>query len=73
MRSGARSLPPEESARAAEVLKRYKDRPVIVYCDRGTSAAATVRDLASQGFSKVFNLRGGISTWRTENLPLVTD
>jgi rhodanese-related sulfurtransferase len=71
--TGARSLPPEEAARAGEVLKRYKDRPVIVYCDRGTSAATTVRNLAAQGFNKVYSLRGGIAGWRAEHLPVVTD
>jgi len=71
--SGARSLPPEEVAKAGDLLKRYKDRPVIVYCDRGISAASTVRSLAALGFSRVFNLRGGLTSWRAENLPVVTD
>jgi rhodanese-related sulfurtransferase len=71
--AGARSLPPEEAARAPDLLKRYKDRPVIVYCERGTAAATTVRNLAAQGFNKVYSLRGGIASWRAENLPVVTD
>jgi rhodanese-related sulfurtransferase len=71
--SGARSLPPEDAAKAGDMLKRYKDRPVIVYCDRGITAASTVRNLAALGFSKVFNLRGGLSGWRADNLPIVTD
>jgi rhodanese-related sulfurtransferase len=71
--SGARSLPPEELDKAGTLLKRYKDRPVIVYCERGVSAAATVRNLGTLGFSRVFNLRGGLSSWRAENLPVVTD
>jgi rhodanese-related sulfurtransferase len=29
-----------------------------------------VRQLAAQGITKAFNLRGGISAWRAENLPL---
>jgi len=29
-----------------------------------------VRTLVQQGFTKVFNLRGGIAAWRAENLPL---
>ncbi|MFI4906111.1 MAG: rhodanese-like domain-containing protein [Steroidobacterales bacterium] len=46
---------------------------MIVYCDRGTTAAATVRALTQQGFTKVFNLRGGITAWRAENLPLARE
>jgi rhodanese-related sulfurtransferase len=68
--SGARHFDPAQLAAASDLLKRYKERPLIVYCDRGTTAAATVRALTQQGFTKVFNLRGGLSAWRAENLPL---
>jgi len=68
--NGARHFDAAQIADAAESLKRYKERPVIVYCDRGTAAAGAVRKLVQQGFTKVFNLRGGIAAWRAENLPL---
>ena len=57
-------------ANAGEALKKYKERPLVVYCDRGMTAASAVRTLVQQGFTKVFNLRGGIAAWRAENLPL---
>ena len=38
--------------------------------DSGNTAAQAVRTLTQQGYSQVFNLRGGIAAWRTENLPL---
>jgi rhodanese-related sulfurtransferase len=41
-----------------------------VYCESGTVAPSAVRELAAQGFTKVFSLRGGLSAWRTDNLPL---
>jgi rhodanese-related sulfurtransferase len=68
--SGARHFDAAQIAAAGEALKKYKERPLIVYCDRGTAAAAAVRALVQQGFTKVFNLRGGLSAWRAENLPL---
>jgi rhodanese-related sulfurtransferase len=68
--SGARHFDPAQIATAADALKKYKEKPLIVYCDRGTTAAATVRSLTQQGFTKVFNLRGGLTAWRAENLPL---
>ena len=61
------------SPAGADALRKYKERPLIVYCDRGTTAAATVRALTQQGFTKVFNLRGGIAAWRAENLPLARE
>jgi rhodanese-related sulfurtransferase len=71
--NGARHFQPDEIARAADALKRYKERPVIIYCDRGNVAAAAVRVLSRQGFTKVFNLRGGLNAWRAENLPLARE
>ncbi len=70
---GARSVPLERLADGLESLKRYKDRPVIVYCERGAQASAATRQLAQQGFGKVVNLRGGLSAWRAEQLPIARD
>jgi rhodanese-related sulfurtransferase len=70
---GARSLPLERLADGAESLKRFKDKPVIVYCERGASAAAAMRQLAQLGFGRVVNLRGGLSAWRAEQLPVARD
>lgn len=68
--AGARNLPPEQLPRAGETLKKYKEKPVVVYCDTGVRGSAAVRQLARQGFTKVVNLRGGLAAWRAENLPL---
>jgi rhodanese-related sulfurtransferase len=68
--NGARHFDALQIAGASESLKKYKERPLIVYCDRGATAAAAVRTLVQQGFTKVFNLRGGLAAWRAENLPL---
>ena len=69
----ARHLPSTEIAGAADTLKKYREKPVIVYCETGLSSAAAVRTLQSQGFTKVVNLRGGLNSWRQENLPLVKE
>jgi rhodanese-related sulfurtransferase len=71
--SGARHFDSGQIPNAADALKKYKERALIVYCDQGSSAAAAVRQLTRQGFTKVFNLRGGIAAWRAENLPLARD
>jgi rhodanese-related sulfurtransferase len=68
--SGARHFEAAQIQNAADTLKRYKERPVIVYCDRGTLAPSAVRTLARAGFTRVFNLRGGLAAWRAQNLPL---
>jgi rhodanese-related sulfurtransferase len=70
---GARRLDTAQILSGAETLKRYKEKPLILYSDQSSIAAAAVRTLARQGFSKVFNLRGGVAAWRAENLPLARE
>jgi rhodanese-related sulfurtransferase len=67
----ARHLPAAELAAKAETLKKFKEKPVIVYCDSGTASSAAARTLRASGFNKVVTLRGGLQSWRQENLPLV--
>jgi rhodanese-related sulfurtransferase len=68
--NGARHLPSDQILTAGDSFKRWKDKPVVVYCDSGSTAAAAVRQLNAQGFTKAFTLRGGFSGWRAENLPV---
>jgi rhodanese-related sulfurtransferase len=68
--AGARNLPPDQILRAGETLKKYKEKPVVVYDESGSLGISAARQLAAQGFTKAVNLRGGLAAWRTENLPL---
>ena len=68
--SGARQMSGEQILQAADTLKKYKEKAVVVYDDTGSLGASAVRQLVAQGFTKAFNLRGGLAAWRTENLPL---
>jgi rhodanese-related sulfurtransferase len=67
----ARHLPAADLAGKAETLKKYKDKPVIVYCENGMASGGAARTLRTSGFNKVVTLRGGLQAWRQENLPLV--
>ena len=68
--NGAKHLPSDQILTAGDTFKRFKDKPVVVYCDSGSLAAAAVRQLTQQGFTKAFTLRGGFASWRAENLPI---
>ena len=56
--------------KAGETLRKHREKNVVVYCNTGTVGASAARSLVGQGFTKVFNLRGGIAAWRAENLPV---
>lgn len=68
--NGARQLPSDQILTAAESFKKYKEKPVVVIDESGSLAAAAVRQLNEQGFTKAFSLRGGFAGWRSENLPV---
>jgi rhodanese-related sulfurtransferase len=68
--NGAKHLDSDKILNAGETHKRFKEKPVVVICDSGSLAAAAVRQLERQGFTKAFTLRGGFSGWREENLPV---
>ncbi|MCF6766213.1 rhodanese-like domain-containing protein [Thiotrichales bacterium 19S3-7] len=55
---------------STKFLQKYKVRPIIVYCDNGTSAKQAVAILKAAGFEKVYNLQGGLKAWKAEKLPI---
>ena len=68
--AGARHLDPAQLATAADTLKKHKEKPIVLCCESGITANRLTRTLHAAGFTKVFNLRGGLATWRAEGLPL---
>ena len=58
------------NARLSE-LKQYKDSPVITQCRSGIRSAQALEVLKSAGFTKVYNMDGGIIAW--DKAGLVTE
>jgi len=68
--NGARQMNGEQILKAGETLKKYKEKPVVVYDEAGSLTGAAVRQLIAQGFTQAFALRGGLNAWRADNLPV---
>jgi rhodanese-related sulfurtransferase len=68
--SGARRMDGEQILKAGDTLKKYKQKPLIVYDESGSLGTSAARQLKAQGFEQAFNLRGGLAAWRSDNLPL---
>ena len=51
-------------------IEKHKDAPTIVVCESGMRAPAAATALSKAGFTRVFVLRGGLASWRGENLPV---
>lgn len=68
--AGARRMDGEQILKAGETLKKYLQKPLIVYDESGSLGTAAARQLKAQGFMQAVNLRGGVAAWRSDNLPL---
>lgn len=52
-------------------LAQYKDSTVIMQCRSGRRSNLAAETLLKAGFSKVYNLEGGILAWDEQGLPTV--
>jgi rhodanese-related sulfurtransferase len=67
----SRHIPAKEIEQRADTLKKYKEKPVLICCESGMASASAAKALRALGFNKVATLKGGLRSWRQENLPLV--
>lgn len=66
---GSRLIPLGQLERNIQELDR--DRDILVHCKSGGRSAKAVRTLQKAGFSRVRNVRGGITAWSKEIDPSV--
>ncbi len=68
---GAKQLPESQiQAQNFSAVEKYKDTPIIVVCETGMRSSGAADKLSKAGFTKVYNLRGGMAAWREANLPV---
>src|SRR6202021_3233799 len=66
----ARNVPARDLESQADSLKKWRDKSVITYCDSGADGPGAAGTCCKRGFTKVFNLQGGLNAWAKDNLPL---
>lgn len=67
---GAKNVPLARIDEGGGDLVKRKDKPLIVYDDKGERAAKAVAALKKHGFSRAMNLSGGIGAWQQAGLPV---
>jgi rhodanese-related sulfurtransferase len=55
-----------------EAEKIDKNKPVVVMCRSGKRSAAAIMQLEQQGFTNLYNLKGGILAWADEIDPNIS-
>jgi len=66
---GSRLLPIQNLEAGMKAIEKFKDKTVLVYCHSGGRSAKSARILQENGFTKVYDLDGGITSWKTKGLP----
>lgn len=69
----AKHIPLAQLGERLKELTRYKEKPVLLHCQGGVRSAKACDLLAKQGFTKLYNLQGGINAWQQAKLPVVKD
>lgn len=70
--SGAWHLPLSQLKNPGKDIEKLKDHPIIVVCKSGTTAQMAASSLVKQGYVSVSLLRGGMSQWISDHLPVKT-
>ena len=52
-------------------IKKFSDKPTIVYCKSGVRSATISNMLSKNSFHEVYSMKGGFEAWVSDNLPVV--
>tara|TARA_R110002073_G_scaffold279026_1_gene442846 strand:- start:87032 stop:87457 length:426 start_codon:yes stop_codon:yes gene_type:complete len=55
-----------------QINKLDKNKPVYLYCKMGGRSAKAAERLEMAGFTKIYDLQGGFSSWQQKEYPIST-
>ncbi len=64
------NIPVSQLASRGAELAKFKERPIVVYCERGMRSRNAGGALAKQGLTDVYSLTGGFRAWKDAGLPV---
>jgi rhodanese-related sulfurtransferase len=69
--ANSRNIPLEQIATGSDAINKKKDKVLVTVCDNGMAARRAADVLRKSGYESTFSLQGGLTAWRSDNLPLV--
>ena len=66
----ARHIPLADLSNRISEIEKYKEKPVLVTCMKGTRSSTAAKLLRRAGFKSVFHLKGGLAAWQQASLPV---
>lgn len=67
---GAKNIPVGELPDRIQEIRNHDNAEVVVYCESGRRAGRAASILKDQGFLNIRHLRGDMSQWRSDRLPM---
>ena len=64
------NIPQAELEAALKRIEKYKERTVVLVYNMGQPHHKAINLLRKAGFTKLYHLKGGITTWQNASLPL---
>lgn len=52
-------------------LEKHRDKPIVLVCKTGQTAARGCVELSRKGFKNLYKLRGGMMSWNDASMPTV--
>lgn len=66
----ARHIPLNQLKEKIGDLEQHRNDPVAVICRSGSRSGVACSQLKKSGFEQVYNLKGGILSWKSAGLPV---
>ncbi len=54
-----------------QMSKLDKDKELYIYCRSGNRSGQATKKLKTMGFTKIYDLKGGIKSWKRDNLEII--
>ena len=67
----ARNIPLAQLPERINELRKYQQKPIVVNCQGGVRSGSACAQLKKAGFTRLYNLRGGMNAWKQAKLPVV--
>lgn len=68
--SGSNLIPVQILSENLELLEKYKNEDILIYCRSGNRSSVASKILLDAGFTNIYNLRYGLSDWINKDLPI---
>ena len=66
----AKNVPVADIEKRAGEFKKYLEKPVIISSETPGQANQAIKILTEKEFTQLYQLKGGLASWRDANLPI---